>query len=62
LEREIIEKQRECIEKIRDINKVKNLHYYILTMGCKLNENDSEKIARGSRSYGLHLNRGNFKG
>ena len=33
------------IDKVKDINKGKNLKYYILTMGCKLNENDSEKIS-----------------
>ena len=36
--------QKEYIEKIKEINKGKNLKYYILTMGCQLNENDSEKI------------------
>ena len=33
------------IEKIRKINESKNCMYYILTMGCQLNENDSEKIS-----------------
>ena len=32
------------IEKVKEINKGKNLKYYILTMGCQLNENDSEKL------------------
>lgn len=32
------------IEKIKQLNH-KDAHYFILTMGCKLNENDSEKIA-----------------
>ena len=36
--------QREYIEKVKDINKDKALKYHILTMGCSLNENDSEKI------------------
>lgn len=40
----IIDKQKEYIKKINKINKNKNLKYHILTMGCKLNENDSEKI------------------
>ncbi len=40
-----IAKQKEFINKVKDINKRKNLHYHILTMGCQLNENDSEKIA-----------------
>ena len=35
----------EYIDKVRDMNLGKNLKYYILTMGCLLNENDSEKIA-----------------
>lgn len=41
---ERVELQREYIEKIKQLN-YKNVHYFILTMGCKLNENDSEKIA-----------------
>ena len=41
---EEIKLQKEYIEKVRNINKDKNLKYYILTMGCSLNENDSEKI------------------
>ena len=36
--------QKEYIEKVKKINSSKNLKYYILTMGCQLNENDSEKI------------------
>ena len=40
---EEIKLQKEYIEKIKQLN-YKNLHYFILTMGCKLNENDSEKI------------------
>ena len=39
-----IEKQKQYIKKIREINKNKNLKYFILTMGCQLNENDSEKL------------------
>ena len=39
-----IEKQKQYIEKVKEINKGKNLKYYILTMGCQLNENDSEKL------------------
>ena len=42
---EEIKLQKEYIEKVRNINKNKNLKYYILTMGCSLNENDSEKIS-----------------
>lgn len=40
-----IENQKQFIEKVRKINQGKNLKYAILTMGCQLNENDSEKIS-----------------
>ena len=39
-----ISKELEYIEKVSKINVGKNLKYNILTMGCQLNENDSEKI------------------
>ena len=39
-----INEELEYIEKVNKINDGKNLKYYILTMGCQLNENDSEKI------------------
>ena len=39
-----IKKQKEFIKKVKEININKELKYYILTMGCSLNENDSEKI------------------
>jgi len=39
-----IEKQKQYIEKVKEINQDKELKYYILTMGCQLNENDSEKL------------------
>ena len=39
-----IEFENEFINKVKNINDGKNLKYYILTMGCQLNENDSEKI------------------
>ena len=39
----IIEMQDTYINKIKEINK--NGKYAVLTMGCQLNENDSEKIA-----------------
>ncbi len=32
-------------DKIKELNNGKNNKYYIFTMGCQLNENDSEKIA-----------------
>jgi tRNA-2-methylthio-N6-dimethylallyladenosine synthase len=37
--------QEEYAKKVKDIIKDRNLKYSILTMGCQLNENDSEKIA-----------------
>ena len=39
----IIEMQDTYINKIKKINK--NGKYTVLTMGCQLNENDSEKIS-----------------
>ena len=39
-----IDEQKEYIKKVTERNKGKNLKYTILTMGCQLNENDSEKI------------------
>ena len=36
--------QRDFIEKVNGLNAGKNLKYTIFTMGCQLNENDSEKI------------------
>ncbi len=39
-----IEEQIDIMEKISKINEGKNLKYYIFTMGCSLNENDSEKL------------------
>lgn len=41
---EEIQVQKEYIKKVRKLNENKNQKYYILTMGCSLNENDSEKI------------------
>ena len=38
------EKQEEFVIKVKEITKGQNLKYSILTMGCQLNENDSEKI------------------
>ena len=40
-----IENQKQFIEKVQKINQGKKLKYAILTMGCQLNENDSEKIS-----------------
>lgn len=42
---DILQKQKEYIQKIKKINGQSTKYYNILTMGCQLNENDSEKIA-----------------
>ena len=39
-----VKEQEKFIEKIQEINQNKQLKYNILTMGCQLNENDSEKL------------------
>ena len=39
------ENQEKFVELVKEKNIGKNLKYAILTMGCQLNENDSEKIA-----------------
>ena len=39
-----IDVQKEYIKKVKEENKNKELKYCILTMGCQLNENDSEKL------------------
>ena len=61
---EEIKIQKEYIEKVRNINANKNLKYYILTMGCSLNENDSEKICgmleEMSYSKTENINQSNF--
>ena len=44
MQSEEIIKQKEYIKKVKEINSNKSLKYYILTMGCQLNENDSEKL------------------
>ena len=44
MEEREIKIQRKYIKEVAKINEGKNLRYYILTMGCQLNENDSEKI------------------
>ena len=43
-ENEIL-RQKEYIDKVKEINRDKKLTYSVLTMGCQLNENDSEKIS-----------------
>ena len=40
-----IEEQKKYISKIKQQNSGKDLKYIIYTMGCQLNENDSEKIS-----------------
>ena len=42
---EKISEQKIYIEKVRKLNEGKNFKYIVLTMGCQLNENDSEKIS-----------------
>ena len=39
-----VKKELEYMDKIAKINENKKLKYYIMTMGCQLNENDSEKL------------------
>ena len=43
------------IDKVKKINDGKNPQYYILTMGCQLNENDSEKISGMIENMGYTL-------
>ena len=38
-----VEIQKNYMDKVKEINSTKQ-YYYILTMGCQLNENDSEKL------------------
>ena len=38
------EMQKQYIKKIKELNQNKSLKYTILTFGCQLNENDSEKL------------------
>ena len=39
------EEQEKYIEKVKEKINGQNLKYNILTMGCQLNENDSEKLS-----------------
>ncbi|MDO5557000.1 MAG: tRNA (N6-isopentenyl adenosine(37)-C2)-methylthiotransferase MiaB [Clostridia bacterium] len=52
---EDITKQLEYIEKIRELNKNELKKYSILTMGCQLNENDSEKLSGMMEKMGYIL-------
>lgn len=36
--------EKRYLDKVKNINSKKELKYNILTMGCMLNENDSEKL------------------
>ena len=47
-----IENQKQFIEKVKELNQNKQLKYNILTFGCQLNENDSEKIAGMAEQMG----------
>ena len=47
-----IDEQKEFMKKVAEENKGKNLKYTILTMGCQLNENDSEKISGMAEQMG----------
>ena len=40
-----IEIQKQYIKKVAEYNDINNPKYWIMTMGCQLNENDSEKIS-----------------
>ena len=40
-----IDEELKYIDKVNELNQGKELKYYILTMGCQLNENDSEKLS-----------------
>ena len=55
-----IENQKQYIEQVKNINQGKNLKYTILTFGCQLNENDSEKIAGMAENMGYKYTE-NFK-
>ncbi len=55
MESKNIADELEYIEKVKKINDGKNLKYHILTMGCQLNENDSEKICGMVENMGYVL-------
>ena len=50
-----IEIQKQYIEKVKELNNNKNLKYTILTMGCQLNENDSEKLCGMVEKMGYNI-------
>lgn len=45
MNKEVIEEQIQYIRKVKEMMKNEKKYYNILTMGCQLNENDSEKLA-----------------
>ena len=47
-----INEELEYIEKVKKINEGKNLKYNVFTMGCQLNENDTEKICGMAEKMG----------
>lgn len=49
-----IDEQYEYMKKVKRINEGRNLLYAIFTMGCQLNENDSEKICGMLEEMGYH--------
>lgn len=49
------EDEKQYIDKVNKINQGKGLKYHILTMGCLLNENDSEKIAGMVEEMGYEI-------
>ena len=51
---DVIKNQLEYIEKVNKLNEGKKLYYNILTMGCQLNENDSEKISGMASKMGYN--------
>ena len=53
MNKQIIDEQKEIIKKVREKNNKQK--YYILTMGCQLNENDSEKISGMMEEMGYQL-------
>ena len=55
-----IENQKQFIEKVKEINQSKKLKYTILTFGCQLNENDSEKLSGMAENMGYEYTE-NFK-
>ena len=54
MQKNIIEEQN-YIQEVNKINTGKNLKYIVLTMGCQLTENDSEKIAGMIEQMGYSL-------